>query len=262
MSGYSSQRKSLVMGKAAYGLLTIPTNYAGICPAPQTTEYVKNIIPEIFFGFYNAQTGGSGLDIGIRVDTGGGWVGFAYGTSGYFSYPNSDKVSFKSTISPGETIYMKSWIQNSKAYLNVSKTGYTNTDMLDAPWSVNITNTTFAARANSGQAGYEINREISIASNPASYETSGTYNINAQFLQCGFITTSEVTYIWTDANSLAHAANSQELFGTDANGRRVIRLRKDGAMVNASRIKLIGRTDSGSGATEKVSIDFKLTPTI
>jgi len=157
---------------------------------------------------------------------------------------------------------MKSWIQNSKAYLNVSKTGYTNTDMLDAHWFVNITNTTFVERAKSEQVGYEINREISIASNPTSYETSGTYSINAQWLQCGFITTFEVTYVWTDENSLAHAYNANELFGTDVLGRRVIRLRKDGALVNASHIKLIGRTNSESGATKKVSIDFRSTPQI
>jgi len=263
--GYSTQRKSKFYAKEVYGICKIPTNYAGSCPAPQTTEYTKNILPEMFYGFYNADNGGSGFDIGIRLDTGGSWVAFAYGTSGILAQADA-KATFKSALSPGNTIYMKLWIQSGKVYLNVSKTGYEGTDLLNSPFQVGISNTTFANRANSGAAGYKINRELAIANGSAvanTYETSGCYMLNAEFLQHGYVTTSGQTYIWTDANSAVHLASSQEAFlpSNTATGR-IIRIRKDYAQVNTNRIKVLSRTDGANGATEKVSIDFRSTPQI
>lgn len=265
MGGYSCQRKSrLAIFNKVYGKLQIPLYYAGVSPLDGNGNalYEKNILPEMFFGFYESD-GWHGLDIGLRMVNGGKWAVCTYRSSkacGSLATSNTDTRILN--ISPGETLFAKAWIaqEGSKyySYFNVSRNSYDGADLLSTPYKYEIS-ATFGAKMTQG---YYVNREIAIAANPASYETSGAYLVSGKWMACGLVTPNNVTYVWNDANSFSFDNKSTETFVTDANGRRILRLRKDNGTVNTKRIKVGGRTDSSSGATETASIDFKSTPTI
>lgn len=265
MGGYSCQRKSrLAIFNKVYGKLQIPTYYAGVSPldGDGNALYEKNILPEMFFGFY-ASDNWHGLDIGLRMVNGGKWAACTYRSSeacGNLVSSNTDSRILN--ISPGEVLFVKAWIGKEGtsyySYFNVSRNSYDGTDLLSSPYKYEISST-FGEKMTSG---YYVNREIAIAANPASYETSGAYLISGKWMTCGLVTPDNVTYVWTDANSFAWSNDSKEAFVSGTDGRKILRLRKDNGVVNTNRIKLGGRTDSSNGATETISIDFKDTPTI
>lgn len=259
MGGYSCLRKfTTVKGKEAYGQITIPNTYAGISPGDQTGDTSQNVVPEIFFGFYNP----NGIDIGIRVGYGGKWRTFCYGND-TICIPNLGQDGpFLNTIAPGNLIYMRAWIEKVGtlyyAKINVSKTGYTGTDLMSSPFATQVS-TAFGSTALSASGGCDVNREMTIAANPASYETSGAYMTNAKFGPCGVVTPGNVTYVWRDSNCKVFSGTGAT---AGASGAKVLQLRKDGGTYIASRIKVIGVTDPSSGATETASIDFRTTPII
>lgn len=265
MGGYSCQRKSrLAIYNQVYGKLQIPTYYAGICPLDDNgnPDWEKNVLPEMFFGFY-ASDNWHGLDIGLRMVNGGKWAACTYRSSEVCgSMPNWNTDSRTLNISAGEILYAKAWIgkEGTKyySYFNVSRNSYGGTDLLSTPYKYEIT-ATFGEKMDNG---YYVNREIAIAANPTSYETSGAYLISGKWMACGLVTPNNVTYVWTDDNSYDWPNDPNEYFVAGTGGRKILRLRKDNGTVNTNRIKLGGRTDSSSGATETASIDFKSTPTI
>lgn len=261
MGGYSCMREAKYKGYKVYGKLKLPTYYAGICPgdAPgaKSDDYLKNIIPEMFFGMYDS----GGLDIGVRVSYGSTWRPFIYGTVLEDATKNGDAFS-SSSVTAGTTLYMSAWVEkvstNYYVKLNVSKTGYNDTDLMSAPLSSKIkTTSTFGSTALS--SGLILRRENTIASNPSTYETSGCYSIGGQWLQCGYVTPSEVTYVWRDSNSKEYTGTGAT---AGASNLKVLQLRKDGGTYSPDRIKVTATTDTTSGATETVSIDFRSTPLI
>lgn len=255
MGGYSCLRKFNLQSKEVYGKVTLPSTCAGICTGDITGDTSKNIVPEIFYGYYCP----NGIDIGIRVGGGGGWRTFCYGNSGICLSPG-DGPFLPSSVGPSTTLYMRTWIEmiGTKYYakINVSKTGYKNTDLMSTPFAVEV-NESFGKKALS--TGCDINREITIAANPASYETSGVYQTNAKFGATGVVTPKNVTYVWKDSNSLTFSGTGAT---AGANGAKVLQLRKDGGTYSTSRIKVKSVTDASDGATETVSIDFRSTPQI
>jgi len=264
MSGYSCMRESKYNGYKVYGKLKLPTYYAGKCPsdAPgaDDDDYLKNILPEMFFGMYDVDGTTRGMDIGIRLSYNATWRPVIFGS--IFTNSVDGAVFPSSKVTAGTTLYMSAWVEkigdNYYAKLNISKTGYTNTDLMSAPISNIITDSEFGPKALS--TGVQLRRENAIASNPSSFETSGCYSIGGQWLQCGYVTTRNVTYTWRDSNSAIFTTPGAV---AGASGLKVLELRKDGTSTyNASRIKLTAKTDTTSGATETVSIDFKQTPTI
>lgn len=259
MSGYSCMRDAKYLGYKVYGMLRLPTNYAGICPGDtpdaDSDDYLKNILPEMFFGMYS----GSGLDIGVRVSYNATWHPFIYGYNA--CDPKDGAVFSSSKVTAGTKLYMIAWIEKSGskyyAKLNVSKTGYNNTDLMSSPLSNLLTNTTLGSTALS--KGLTIRRENVIASNPDDCEESGCYSFDGQWLECGFVTPSEVTYVWTDANSTVFTGAGAT---PGASGRKVLELRSDSGAYDPRRIMVTGTTDTSSGATETVRIDFRPTPAI
>jgi len=259
MSGYSCMRDAKYKGYKVYGKLKLPTYYAGTCPgdAPNAgvEDYKRNILPEMFFGMYD----GSGLDIGVRVSYNSTWRPFIYGNV----FANGiDGAAFPaSSVTAGTTLYMSAWVEKvGTTYyekLNVSKTGYNNTDLMSAPLSNKITNITFGATALS--TGLLLRRENVIASNPDECETSGCYSLGGQWLQCGYVTASGVTYTWRDSNSYIFTTPGAT---AGASGNKVLELRSDSGTYDPNRIKVTATTDTTSGATETVSIDFRTTPSI
>ncbi|AOY75928.1 hypothetical protein [Clostridium formicaceticum] len=264
MGGYSCTRKikETIKGKEAYGMVTIPSYYAGICPGDSDPNQIpKNVVPEIFFGFYCP----NGIDIGIRVAGGGGWRPFCYGNPGICT--GNDGAIFSTTaVKPGTVLYMRAWIEkvgtSYYAKLNVSKTGYSGTDLMSTPLSTKLSNS-FGEKALSSESGSgcDVNREIVIAANPTSYETSGAYEINAKWGVCGVVSPTNLTYVWTDANSYEFPSGTSGRT-QGASGKYVLQLRKDGGDYSPSRIKVGSVTNTTSGATETVSIDFRSTPQI
>lgn len=105
--------------------------------------------------------------------------------------------------------------------------------------------------------GYAVNREIAIGANSdaTNYETSGCYLTEGKFLQHGLVNAGGVTYIWTDENSYAFPADSKVILIGGADGRKILKLRKDNGTVDSKKISAT-RTDSKTGATETVSINF------
>jgi hypothetical protein len=260
MGGYSCQRKSSqTTCREAYGKFTLPTNWAAQCP-DEDTQYNQNILPEFFFGFYQS-VGSPGIDLGIRMTTNSKWRAFMWMSSGV-GYSSQEAKGGVLTLNTSQLLYMRAWISKSGssyyANLNISKTGYTNTDLMSSPLQHRLNDSWGNTTYNSGR---QVNREISIAANPSNYETSGCYSLNGEWLDCGYVTVGGVTYVWTNANSAQHTANSQESF-YPSSSNRLLRLRKDGASVNTNRIKVISASDSTTGAHEKVSIDFRSTPQI
>jgi hypothetical protein len=260
--GYSCQRKSAYLAKEVYGILKLPTNWASTAP-DDINQYQSNILPEMFFGFYQS-IGSAGIDMGIRMATGGKWRGFMHASSTVvYSSSENDKYTNPSwTLSTGQQLYMRAWISSeSSAYyanLNISKTGYSGTDLMSIPLKARLNDTWGSATYSSGRY---VNREIVIASNPNVFETSGCYLINGEWKECGYVHPGDNTYVWTDAYSADMPQNSNEAFVT-VNNKRILRLRKDGGQVNQARIKVISRTNTANGATEKVSIDFRDPPQI
>ena len=53
MAGYSSMRTSSTTFMGVYGKWQIPTSYAGLI----YTDWHKNVLPEMFFGFYSNNMG-------------------------------------------------------------------------------------------------------------------------------------------------------------------------------------------------------------
>ena len=259
MGGYSCLRKfkeTIAKGKEAYGQITIPNTYAGKSPGDETGDTSANIVPEIFFGYYCP----NGIDIGIRVGYGGKWRVFCYGNDG-ICIPNLGQDGpFLNSIGPGNLVYMKTWIEKvgSKYYanINVSKTGYTDKDLMSSPFKTEVTSGFGSTTLSSGSV---INREMTIAANPPSYETSGCYMTNAKFGPCGVVTPGNVTYVWRDSNSQVFSGSTAV---AGASGAKVLQLRKDGGTYISTRIKVVGVTDPTGGATETVSIDFRPTPII
>ncbi len=258
MGGYSCLRKFKFKGKEVYGKVTVPTAWAGLCPGDfDSSKIGENVVPEIFVGYYCP----NGIDIGIRVGGGGGWRPFCYGNTGIVLSSVTDGQIFNtSKVTPGTMLYMRTWIEKvgSKYYakINVSKSAYDGTDLMNQPFSVQV-NSSFGSTALSG--GCDINREISIAANPSSYETSGAYLINGKWGDTGIISPDNYTYVWRDSNSATFSGSGAT---SGASGSKVLKLRKDDGTYNTSRIKVKNVTDVSSGATETVSIDFRTTPQI
>ena len=258
MGGYSCLRKFKFKGKSAYGKITLPSSWAGLCPGDfDGSKIGENVVPEIFFGYYCP----NGIDIGIRVGGGGGWRPFCYGNNNIVLSSTRDGQIFDtSKVTIGTQLYMKTWIEmnGSKYYakINVSKTSYSGTDLMSQPFSVEL-NSTFGRTAL--EQGCDINREITIAANPSSYETSNAYLINGKWGATGVVTPQDVTYIWKDENSIVFTGSGAT---AGASGNKVLQLRKDGGTYNTNRIKVKGVTDASDGATETVSIDFRTTPSI
>lgn len=265
MGGYSCMRTSTYSAKEVYGKLHIPTTYAGTCPGDfDGTQIPYNVIPEMFYGYY--RTGIGGIDIGIRVGGGGGWRAFCYdGGSGIIpSTATKDSLIFStSLVTPGILLYMRTWVEKTGtkyyACINVSTSGYNNTDLMSTPLKTEISSSFGAAILSYGAT---INREISLAANSGvpNYETSGCYMTNAEFIDTGLKMNSG-SVIWDDNKSKIRT----EPYGATpgASGTNVLLMRKDYATsYNPNRMKLISVTNGLWGATEKVSIDFRATPQI
>ena len=140
------------------------------------------------------------------------------------------------------------------AKLNVTKsTNYDATDLMSQPFTRQLNENTFYTQ------GGEINREITIASNPSIYEQSGCYLLDGAWMSCGFVTPQGYTYVWTDANSKTITTEGRQ---RGASGAYVLELHKDDGAYLPSRIKIAGVTNPSTGATEKVRIDFRPTPGI
>lgn len=254
MGGYSCQRKSNLTFTQVYGLWTLPT----ACLGKVFSDYTKNIIPEMFFGFYNSS--GYGLDIGLIYDGSEKWKPVSYRSNTVYPSGSSGWVEGNSlSLANGETLYCKAWIEKleNKYYslFNVSRTGYKDKDLLSEPYRWEVS-------SDFGRAsGFYVNREIVIAANEnaGNFTTSGCYLIDGKFLQHGLVTSDDYTYVWTDARSYAFSGDKKnEHLVEGADKRKILRLRDDNtsATINLGKIS-VSRTNSSSGATETVSIDFR-----
>lgn len=255
MGGYSCMRKSRYSHVEVYGQWQIPTSYAGKYDA---TNSEKNIVPEMFYGFYKASGSGYGLDIGLYLTQGGSWKPFSNRLSTIYPSGSTAWVEGPAlALTPGERLYCKAWIaksgNNYYSYFNVSRKSYNGTDLLSTPCCWQISNS-FGADVSSG---YMINREIVIAANSqaGNFETSGCYLYNGKFLSHGLVSSNGTTYVWTDDNSHGFSNVSGEKFVIGTGNRRILRLRNENKTVSDGIISA-SRTDSSSGATETVQISY------
>ena len=262
MGGYSCMRTCTVKAKEVYGKLYIPTSWAGICPGDFNPDDIpNNCVPEMCYGYYTTT---KGIDIGIRVGGGGGWRAFCYdgGMGAIASGASTESLIFSTTaVTPGTMLYMRTWIEKVGtqyyACINVSKTGYNNTDLMSTPLKTHLVTSFGSSVYNNGGT---INREIALAANSGvvNYETCGTYMTNARFIDTGLKMTSS-SIVWSDGNSKIFSGAGAT---PGASGTNVLYLRKDNGTYNTNRMKVISVTNGTWGATEKISIDFRPTPLI
>lgn len=253
--GYSCQRRSQLTFTEVYGIWKLPT----ACKGNLFTDYTKNIVPEMFFGFYTK--GGYGLDIGLIYDGSGKWKPASMRMDTVYPSGGTAWVDGNSLSLPnGTTLYCRAWIEKAgdKYYsrFNVSRTGYKDKDLLSEPYKWEVSSS-FGSNMTSG---FLVNREIVIASNASSYVNSGCYLTDGKFLQHGLVTNGGVTYVWTDENTFSwpNRNNKWESFIKDSSGRNILRLRDDDteATILLNKISVV-HTNASNGATETVSINFR-----
>lgn len=260
MGGYCGKRSSVRTNIIkAYGKMTLPKYVAGYY---STTNTANNVVPEMFFGFYNS-TGNLGFDLGILHVGGNQWKAF-YG--GYGEWDDSSIFN----IEVGSIIYANAWVELTArgwcAKLNLSRQGYDNTDIIQ--FVHYIKNTSVANQCNKG---FRINREVSIAANDGAlrtYETTGSYIYDAMFSDCTLIERTGAYCRWTDKESI-NIKQVQPWQGgrfkckyKNAPGKRnAIELRKDEGNVNTKFISADCRNVKDSTGTiyakDTISIHFK-----